>query len=67
MTPDEAVVSVLAALDAAAIPYMIVGSLAVGQTCLLRVGSHTHQCEVVRSRLLSNGRHEMAVMFRNGT
>ena len=28
MTPDEAVVAVLAALDAAAIPYMIVGSLA---------------------------------------
>lgn len=28
MTPDEAVVTVLAALDAAAIPYMIVGSLA---------------------------------------
>lgn len=28
MTPDEAVVSVLAALDAAAIPYMLVGSLA---------------------------------------
>ena len=28
MTPDEAVVSVLAALDAAAIPYMLVGSMA---------------------------------------
>ena len=28
MTPDEAVVSVLAALDAAAVPYMLVGSLA---------------------------------------
>ena len=28
MTPGEAVVSVLAALDAAAIPYMLVGSLA---------------------------------------
>ena len=28
MTPDEAVVAVLAALDAAAIPYMLVGSLA---------------------------------------
>ena len=28
MTPDEAVVAVLAAFDAAAIPYMIVGSLA---------------------------------------
>lgn len=28
MTPDEAVVAVLAALDAAAVPYMIVGSLA---------------------------------------
>lgn len=28
MTPDEAVVAVFAALDAAAIPYMIVGSLA---------------------------------------
>jgi len=28
VTPDEAVVSVLAALDAAAIPYMLVGSLA---------------------------------------
>ena len=28
MTPDEAVVAVLAALDAAAIPYMLVGSMA---------------------------------------
>ena len=28
MTPDEAVVAVFAALDAAAIPYMLVGSLA---------------------------------------
>ena len=28
MTPDEAVVAVLAALDAAAIPYMLVGSIA---------------------------------------
>jgi hypothetical protein len=28
VTPDEAVVSVLAALDAAAIPYMLVGSVA---------------------------------------
>jgi hypothetical protein len=32
VTPDEAVVAILDALDAASIPYMIVGSLACCQT-----------------------------------
>ncbi|WP_428938735.1 PilZ domain-containing protein [Fontivita pretiosa] len=59
-------------LSLSGVSFLLRQPLAIGQVCRLDILSNgssgsraSHLCEVVRSRPLSNGKHEMAVKFRD--
>src|SRR4051812_18233401 len=54
------------------VSFLLPDSLSAGQSCRIDISSNggpaqSYLCEVIRTRQLSNGKHEMAVKFRSRT